>query len=205
MTRAAVLRASVPPMKRVLGAATPPRSPRGYHVLIVTRCVLGLLLASGCVSKPAYEQVSSAIEVEREAHKRTYGELERHQAKLRALEAGAEDAAPKVAVACAPSEPVRALPSQKAELDAQIQKVAVLEREKRALARTLAEKEALLRTLREREETRSAERAEKEERLPRIVEEDSARAPAEDASFSVDPMAPPPLPAQAPDADGEIL
>lgn len=193
-------------MKRVLGAATPPRSPRGYHVLVVTRCVLGLLLASGCVSKPAYEQVSSAIEVEREAHKRTYGELERHQAKLRALEAGAEDAAPKGAVAaCAPSEPVRALPSQKAELDAQIQKVAVLEREKRALARSLAEKEALLRTLRERDEARSAERAEKEERLPRVVEEDRARGPAEDASFSVDPMAPPPLPAQAPDADGEIL
>lgn len=207
MKKERVLRASAP-VKRVLGAAPLPRSPRGYHVLVITRCVLALLLASGCVSKPDYEQVSSAVEVEREAHKRTYEELVRQQARLRALEGGAGEAAPAVEVAkCVPSQSPHesVLAAQKAELEAERQKVALLEREKRALNKSLAEKEALVRTLREREATRSAELAQKEERLQSAFQEKHAQEPQEESSFRVDPTAPPPLPAQARDTDGEEL
>lgn len=206
MKKEQVLRASAP-VKRVLGAATPPRSPRGYHVLVVTRCVLGLLLASGCVAKPDYEQVSSAVEVEREAHKRTYDELVRQQAKLRALEGGAETA-PKTELAkCVPPEPTKesVLTAQKAELEAERQKVALLEREKRALRVSLAEKDALVRTPRDREGARSAELAEKEEKLRRAFEDERAQETQEESSFRVDPTAPPPLPAQAQDTYGEEL
>jgi hypothetical protein len=44
-------------------------SVRGFHILVFSRCVVALLLSTGCVAKPQYEQVSSAAEVEREAHR----------------------------------------------------------------------------------------------------------------------------------------
>lgn len=56
--------------------------PRFVHALALTRAIALGVLAMSCVSTPAYEQVSSAAEVEREAHRRTHVELEEARAEL---------------------------------------------------------------------------------------------------------------------------
>jgi chromosome segregation ATPase len=61
-------------------------SVRGFHILVFSRCVVALLFSTACVSTPQYEQVSSAAEVEREAHRRTHVSLELAQKQLSTLE-----------------------------------------------------------------------------------------------------------------------
>jgi chromosome segregation ATPase len=62
-------------------------SARRFHILVFSRCVVALLFSTACVSTPQYEQVSSAVEVERETHRRTYLALENTQKQLSDLEA----------------------------------------------------------------------------------------------------------------------
>jgi chromosome segregation ATPase len=61
-------------------------SVRGFHMLVFSRGVVALFLGTGCVSTPQYEQVSSAAEVEREAHRRTHLELEAAERRLAELD-----------------------------------------------------------------------------------------------------------------------
>lgn len=59
---------------------------RAFHILVFSRCVVALLFSTACVSTPQYEQVSSAAEVEREAHRRTHVALEKAESKVALLE-----------------------------------------------------------------------------------------------------------------------
>lgn len=60
---------------------------RVVHALVLTRVLIGALLLSGCVSATAYEQATSAAEVEREGQRRALARLEQSDEKLRRLEA----------------------------------------------------------------------------------------------------------------------
>lgn len=196
-------------VRRVLRAATPPRSPRALHVAVITRCLVALLFASGCVSRPAYEQVSSAAEVEREAHRRTHAELVLKEAKLKELEeatasGSAEPPAPAAGgtLTCPETrdqELGATLKAREAELLAVKKRNSELERQKTALARAVGEKEAELRQVRERDA------AEETSRDPSKVARDAgekepdgsaSKSDADREPFVIDQNVPDPLPAE---------
>lgn len=195
------------PVRHVIRATTPPQSPRGYHVAIITRCLIALLFASGCVSTPAYEQVSSAVEVERESHRRTHAALMEKEAKLKALESQGEPfradpiEAPKSAQLVCPENREKELTTvaraREAELMVERKRTRELDREKAALARLVTEKEAELRALRasaSAHETpaRFAPPSEEEERK----EATNPPSQEDDDAFVVDPNVPDPLPSK---------
>jgi len=98
---------------------------RKFHILVFSRGVVALFFATACVSTPQYEQVSSAVEVEREAHRRTHVELETAEQRLARIEGKFEESQGSLS----------AKESQQAELDL---KQTTSDRELRA-ARELAE------------------------------------------------------------------
>lgn len=202
------------PVRHVLRAATLPKSPRAFHLAVITRCLIALLFASGCVSKPAYEQVSSAAEVEREAHRRTHALLLEKEAKLKALEVegrspgvGQADAPTAVAAVCPESrekELTLALKAREAELTLEKKRSRDLDREKALLARTVSEKEAQLRNLREKESDEAAETSAMAARPGKPKDDErgtSSDAKEPEVPFAVDPMAPEPLPGEPTSAD----
>lgn len=71
---------------------------RTVHALVLTRVLIGALLLSGCVSATSYEQVTSAAEVEREAHRRTKLRLEVLESRVAELEAERAQLSQKLAL-----------------------------------------------------------------------------------------------------------
>jgi len=62
-----------------------PQSPRTLHRLIVVRAIVSSLMLGGCVEATAYEQATSAAEVQAEGRRRASEDLDRTAADLRAL------------------------------------------------------------------------------------------------------------------------
>jgi len=59
-----------------------PNSPRTWHRLIVIRAIAASSMLGGCVEATAYEQATSAAEVQAEARRRLQEEYAGHQAEL---------------------------------------------------------------------------------------------------------------------------
>ncbi|HSC87254.1 MAG TPA: hypothetical protein VLC09_08295 [Polyangiaceae bacterium] len=60
---------------------------RWVHAVVLTRVFVGVLLLSGCVARPEYEQVSSAAEVQQEGRRRAQLQSEAQRAEIERLTA----------------------------------------------------------------------------------------------------------------------